>query len=155
MSPSGCGAPMSNLESYFTRRLLETLSLADEAADGEERTVHLRACRYYRDILQVPNTRRAERLKVHLPTVLHKKDHPSAETVVADISTYGFRVRACSWLEQDAHFTVQFDGLAELPAKVVWRIDDWAGCAFMNPLHPALLEAAIALSKPELGPLAH
>ena len=90
--PRSCrGVRMSNLETYFTRRLLDTLSLADEAADGEERSVHLRASRYYRDILQVPNSRRAERLKVNLPAVLHKDDHPSAETVVADISTYGFQ----------------------------------------------------------------
>ncbi len=34
-------------KAYFTRRLLEALSLADEATNAEERKTHLRASRYY------------------------------------------------------------------------------------------------------------
>lgn len=34
-------------KAYFTRRLLEALSLADEATNAEERSIHLRASRYY------------------------------------------------------------------------------------------------------------
>ncbi len=34
-------------KAYFTRRLLEALSLADEAANAEERKIHLQASRYY------------------------------------------------------------------------------------------------------------
>jgi hypothetical protein len=34
-------------KAYFTRRLLEALSLADEATNAQERRTHLRASRYY------------------------------------------------------------------------------------------------------------
>jgi hypothetical protein len=34
-------------KAYFTRRLLEALSLADQATDVQERATHLRASRYY------------------------------------------------------------------------------------------------------------
>lgn len=34
-------------KAYFTRRLLEALSLADQATDVQERDTHLRASRYY------------------------------------------------------------------------------------------------------------
>lgn len=145
---------MGNLAPYFTRRLLDTLALADHAEDGEERTIHLRACRYYREILRMSGSRKTERLKVNLPVVLVKEHLPSAESVVADISTYGFKVRACSWLIPDTRFAVHFEGLVGIAATVVWQRDDWAGCSFLKPLHPALLEAAIALSRPELTELA-
>jgi len=45
-------------EAYFTRRLLEALTLADEAADAHERSLHLRTTRYYRDLLEKPEKRR-------------------------------------------------------------------------------------------------
>ena len=38
-------------EAYFTRRLIEALTLADEATSAEERSAYLRASRYYRDLL--------------------------------------------------------------------------------------------------------
>jgi hypothetical protein len=34
-------------KAYFSRRLLEALSLADQALDEQERSIHLRASRYY------------------------------------------------------------------------------------------------------------
>jgi hypothetical protein len=38
-------------KAYFVRRLLEALSLADHAESEEERSVHIRTSRYYRDII--------------------------------------------------------------------------------------------------------
>jgi hypothetical protein len=45
-------------EAYFTRRLLEALNLAEQATSPKERSIHLRASRYYRDILQSRGNRR-------------------------------------------------------------------------------------------------
>jgi hypothetical protein len=42
-------------KAYFTRRLLEALSLADEATNAEERSIHLRASRYYCALLGLQN----------------------------------------------------------------------------------------------------
>jgi hypothetical protein len=38
-------------KSYFTRRLQEALSLADQATNEKERSTHLRASHYYRELL--------------------------------------------------------------------------------------------------------
>lgn len=38
-------------KAYFLRRLLEALSLADQAASSEERSIHLQASRHYRDLI--------------------------------------------------------------------------------------------------------
>jgi hypothetical protein len=39
-------------KAYFTRRLLEALSLAEQADNEQERSIHLRASRYYRDLIE-------------------------------------------------------------------------------------------------------
>jgi hypothetical protein len=39
-------------KAYFTRRLLEALSLAEQAPTEQERSIHLRASRYYRDLIE-------------------------------------------------------------------------------------------------------
>lgn len=44
-------------KAYFVRRLLEALSLADQAESDRERSIHLRASRYYRDIIESLNRR--------------------------------------------------------------------------------------------------
>ena len=44
-------------KAYFVRRLLEALSLADEAENAEERSLHLRTSRYYRDLIDLLNHR--------------------------------------------------------------------------------------------------
>ena len=38
---------------YFLRRLIEEMVLAQTAADEQERSVHLQACRYYGDLLHM------------------------------------------------------------------------------------------------------
>jgi hypothetical protein len=38
-------------KAYFTRRLLEALSLADHAVTPQERSIHLRTSRYYAALL--------------------------------------------------------------------------------------------------------
>jgi hypothetical protein len=38
-------------KAYFTRRLLEALSMADQAVTPQERSIHLRTSRYYAALL--------------------------------------------------------------------------------------------------------
>ena len=42
-------------KAYFSRRLLEALTLAEQATSVKERSVHLRASDYYRALLRLPN----------------------------------------------------------------------------------------------------
>jgi hypothetical protein len=39
-------------KAYFIRRLLEALSLAEQAESNEERSIHLRTSRHYRDLIE-------------------------------------------------------------------------------------------------------
>jgi hypothetical protein len=44
-------------KAYFTRRLLAALSLAEQAESEQERSIHLRASRYYRDLIEASHKR--------------------------------------------------------------------------------------------------
>ncbi|HXH53152.1 MAG TPA: PilZ domain-containing protein [Sphingomicrobium sp.] len=139
--------------SYFTRRLFDTLTLAEQAPDAAERSVYLRACHYYTDLLCQPEARAAERLTVDLPARLLFDDGEDDASVALDLSCYGFRLQDRPGLRPGKHFGVALQGLAPVTALVIWRDHDWAGCKFTTPLHPALLEAAAALSRSPKSPL--
>lgn len=44
-------------KAYFIRRLLEALSLAEQADTELERSIHLRTSRYYRDLIDSSSKR--------------------------------------------------------------------------------------------------
>jgi hypothetical protein len=131
-------------ESYLTRRLLDSLQLADEAPDEAVREVHLQASRYYRDLLAPPGTRKSERTRVRLSARIMKKGVHFG--TVMDITTQGFLLVSNAALEAEMVFRVKLPGLDPLRAKVIWIEGERAGCEFLPPIHPALLDAAIAAS---------
>jgi hypothetical protein len=132
-------------ETYLTRRLLDSLQLADEASSDQVREVHLQASRYYRDLLAPPGTRKAERTRVRLPARVMKKGVHFG--TVIDITTQGFLLTSNALLEPETVFRLKLPGLDPVRAKVVWVEGERAGCEFMPPIHPALLDAAIAASE--------
>jgi hypothetical protein len=132
-------------ESYLTRRLLDSLQLADESPDEAVREVHLQASRYYRDLLAPPGTRKSERTRVRLSARVMKKGVHFG--TVMDITTQGFLLVSNATLEPEAFFRVKLPGLDPLRAKVIWVEGERAGCEFAPPIHPALLDAAIAASE--------
>lgn len=134
-------------EAYFTRRLLEALSLADEATNSQERSVHIRASRYYRELLQSQDQRASERHSVKLCAVLFLTTSCPRPVIVSDLSTQGFRVQLLDdELKPGTLVALQIDRLAALDAYVVWQQGDETGCKFLAELRPALLDAALALS---------
>lgn len=133
-------------EVYFTRRLLEALDLADEAKNAEERSAYLRASRYYRDLLDSPEKRHAVRHSVRLSGMLHHASPWPRPVTVCDLSTSGFRVNLPENIKAGTLVALQLDGLAPIDAYIVWQKDGEAGCKFLNELHPALLDAALAVS---------
>ena len=44
-------------KAYLLKRLLEAISLAEQAGSDEDRSVHLRASRYYRDLIDSAHKR--------------------------------------------------------------------------------------------------
>jgi hypothetical protein len=129
---------------YFTRRLLEELTLADQAPDDEQRSVHLRACCYYRDLLT--DARAAERQAVMIAAQLLKLAPWPVTANVCDLSVLGFRIDAPNGLSPGTCLALSLKGLAPLDAWVVWSDTRGTGCRFAAPLHPALIEAALAIN---------
>jgi len=133
-------------EAYFTKRLLEALTQAEQATNAEERSTHIRASRYYRDLLLWPEQRQSIRHFVRIGAVLHHLASSPRPVVLLDLSSHGFRVE----LDEDAKpgtiIALQMDGLVPIEAYVVWQEGTQVGCRFLAELHPALLEAAIAVS---------
>ena len=139
--------------SYFTRRLFDTLTLAEQATNATERSVYLRACHYYKELLCQHEARAGERVSVDVPATLLFDDGGHDESIVADLSCYGFRLQDRLALRPGQHFQVVFHGLAPVGALVIWREGGWAGCNFTTPLHPALVEAAAMVSSNANGNL--
>ncbi len=133
-------------EAYFTRRLLEAPTLADEADDAGERCVHLKASRYYRDLLEFPEKRRSIRHPTHIQgTVRHGMRW--RRTTVTDLSTSGFRITLHDRVSTGSPLALQMDGLAAIEGVVVWQAGDQVGCKFATEIHPALVDAAVALGE--------
>jgi hypothetical protein len=133
-------------EKYFTRRLLEELTRADEAKSAEERCTHLRASRYFRDLLETPDERRASRESVVIAAELHMLAPFPLPVVVTDLSSGGFRVPMRERVRPGTRVELHLNGLAPLEAFIAWQADGAVGFRFGTDLHPALLEAALALS---------
>lgn len=91
--------------------------------------------------------RKAERSEVSMGAGLRR---PGAKKVVVDlldISTDGFRIESFDSLPVESHVWLTLPGLEALCARVAWRRNDEVGCEFATPLHPAVLERAIAAAK--------
>ena len=131
-------------EAYFTKRLLEALTLADEADDVGERSVHLQTSRYYRDLLEFPEKRGAVRHPTHICATVRYASHWK-RTIVSDLSTGGFRIELDDRIPAATPMELQMDGFASIDGFVVWQDGDQVGCRFVTKLHPALVDAAIAL----------
>ena len=133
-------------EAYFTRRLLEALTQAEQATNADERSTHIRASRYYRDLLQWPEQRHSVRHSVRIGAVLHHLAPSPKPMIVSDLSSHGFRVELDEKVKAGTIVALQMDGLVPIEAYVVWQKGIQVGCRFLAELHPALLEAAIAVS---------
>jgi hypothetical protein len=132
-------------EAYFTKRLLEALSLAERAEDAEERSIHLRTSRYYRELLEFPEKRHAFRYPARIGAMLYGLGVRPHRVVVTDLSCRGFRIQLDERVKPGHLVTLEMDGLSPVNAFIVWQEGDQIGCKFLSELHPALIEAALAV----------
>jgi hypothetical protein len=135
-------------QAYFTRRLLEALDLAEQAGDTEERSLHLRTSRYYRDLLDHGEKRHSFRHPSRIGAALHHVGSRPWRVIVSDLSTSGFRMTLEERVKPGRIVSLEMDGFASLDAFVVWQKADQVGCKFLSELHPALVDAALAISSP-------
>ena len=133
-------------EAYFTKRLLEALTLADRAEDAGERSLHLQTSRYYRDLLSKSERRRWTRHASQIGAMLHHVGSRPWRVTVSDLSTNGFRMILDTPVKPGHVVVLEMDGLSPLDAYVVWQKGDQVGCKFLTELHPALVDDALSVT---------
>ncbi len=133
-------------EAYFTKRLLEALTLAEQASDAGERSVHIQASRFYRNLLQFAEKRRSVRNRTAIRATLEGVGSDALAVVISDLSSGGFRTTVDQKLRPGTPVTLQMEGFTPVEAFVVWQDGDEVGCRFVSELHPAIVDAAIAVS---------
>lgn len=62
---------------------------------------------------------------------------------ILDMSTHGFRALTPNDLAPGEEVWLKLPGIETLHAKVAWIDGDLIGCAFFQPLHPAVLQMMI------------
>ena len=91
--------------------------------------------------------RRALRKSVRLTGQLRDRGSAKFSIDLVDLSTSGFRAETTARLHEGALVWLTLPGMAGLEAKVAWIDNAFCGCAFSQPLHPAVFERIVALSE--------
>lgn len=84
--------------------------------------------------------RREDRMPVQIGAGLRQRGAGGVTVDILDLSTKGFRAMTHLDLQIGADVWLRFDGLESLHARVAWMRGNCAGCQFVNPIHPAVLE---------------
>lgn len=91
--------------------------------------------------------RKAERSDVAMGVGLRQAGSKKISVDLLDISTNGFRIEVYGSLPVDTRVWLTLPGLESICSRVAWRRGDQAGCEFSSPLHPAVLERALAAAR--------
>jgi hypothetical protein len=91
--------------------------------------------------------RRALRKAVRLTGQLRDRGSTRFAIDVIDLSTTGFRAETTARLYKGALVWLTLPGMAGLEARVAWVDNARCGCAFSQPLHPAVFDRIVALSE--------
>lgn len=88
--------------------------------------------------------RRAERVSVELGAGLRQRGASGVTVQIMDLSTDGFRVATHLELCPGTDVWLRLPGLEACHARVMWAEGHYVGCAFVRPLHPAVLDMIVA-----------
>jgi hypothetical protein len=87
--------------------------------------------------------RRAARKEVALGAGLRQRGAHAVTVQIMDLSTHGFRAATHLELEPGSDVWLKMPGLESMHARVAWMQGHLMGCAFVRPLHPAVLEMVV------------
>lgn len=87
--------------------------------------------------------RRSRRIDVDLGAGLRQRGAASVTVQVEDLSVDGFRAQTSLQFAQDDEVWLRLPGLEAYAARVVWIDGGRIGCAFVRPLHSAVLEMIV------------
>ena len=90
-------------------------------------------------------SRRALRSNVRMNAYLRDRTSPKFAIEVLDLSITGFRIATVHKLHVGDRVWIVLPKLSALEAKVVWRTEQEAGFAFIQPLHAAVFDHMLSL----------
>ena len=91
----------------------------------------------------VPIDRKAPRFPVEFEALIRKRGGGRFTVIVYDLSTHGFKIAPHADLPVGSLIWIKVPGLESLAARVAWGDYEWAGCEFLAPLHPAVLDRLV------------
>ena len=91
--------------------------------------------------------RSAPRSRISIPASLRPSGFKNYQTVVRDLSLAGFSAAAITRIPPNTMCWLTLPGMAGLEARVAWVDNARCGCAFSQPLHPAVFDRIVALSE--------
>lgn len=90
-----------------------------------------------------PQDRVSKRVAVALDAGLRQRGAHGVAVQIMDLSTHGFRASTHLDLSEGSDVWLRLPGLEATQARVAWVKGYVIGCAFVRPLHPAVLEMII------------
>ena len=88
--------------------------------------------------------RRADRLPVELGAGLRQRGASGVSVQIMDLSTDGFKAATHLELYPGTDVWLRLPGLEACHARVMWSQGHFVGCAFVRPLHPAVVDMVAA-----------
>ena len=92
--------------------------------------------------------RRSPRVPLACTSGMRRSGGSGVTVQILDLSPEGFRVETHLELAPGADVWVRLPGLESRHARVVWADRFRFGCAFAEPLHPAVVETLSAQARP-------
>ncbi|WP_260921875.1 PilZ domain-containing protein [Novosphingobium sp. 9] len=83
---------------------------------------------------------RDTRAEVSIVCEARQGTRPWRKVRLEDLSPGGFRVAWMPDVRADTPLRIRIPGMQMLTAKIVWQRDNALGCAFEEPLYPAVFE---------------
>ncbi|TFI60019.1 PilZ domain-containing protein [Sphingomonas parva] len=87
--------------------------------------------------------RQAARTEVVLGAGLRQRGASAVTVQILDLSTHGFRAATHLELPVGTDVWLKLPGLETWHSRVVWMSGHLLGCAFVRPLHPAVLQMMV------------
>jgi hypothetical protein len=81
-----------------------------------------------------------DRVHLTLPAGMRRPGASPVSVTVLDLSPTGFRVETHLELPESGDIWLRLPGLESRHAKVIWTAGCVYGCAFQEPLHPAVFD---------------
>ena len=94
-------------------------------------------------VTMAESPRNAERTHCEIGAAMRQRGASGVSVQIIDLSTHGFRASTHLDLQKGADVWLKLPGLEALHARVAWMSGYLVGCAFVRPLHPAVLQMVV------------